>query len=87
MLYHRDARLARAMLARIRAEGRWAAGDNEPYSVSDGTDYAIPVHGERRGIAHVEIEVRQDLVAEESGQREWAERIARWLRASIAEIG
>jgi predicted N-formylglutamate amidohydrolase len=87
MLYHRDARLARAMLARIRAEGRWTAGDNEPYSVSDGTDYAIPVHGERRGIAHVEIEVRQDLVAEESGQREWAERIARWLRASIAEIG
>jgi predicted N-formylglutamate amidohydrolase len=87
MLYHRDTRLAHAMLARIRADGRWTAGDNEPYSVSDGTDYAIPIHGERRGIPHVEIEVRQDLVAEANGQREWAERIAGWLRESIAEIG
>ncbi|HVT31853.1 MAG TPA: N-formylglutamate amidohydrolase [Rhodanobacteraceae bacterium] len=86
MLYHRDARLAHAMIARIRAERRWTVGDNEPYSVSDGTDYAIPVHGERRGIPHVEIEVRQDLVADVPGQRAWAERIAGWLRESIAEI-
>jgi predicted N-formylglutamate amidohydrolase len=86
MLYHRDARLARAMLARIRSEGVWTAGDNEPYSVSDGSDYAIPVHAERRGIAHVEIEVRQDLVTDAHGQREWAERIAGWLRGSMADI-
>ena len=77
---------ARAMLARIRSEGVWTAGDNEPYSVSDGSDYAIPVHAERRGIAHVEIEVRQDLVTDAHGQREWAERIAGWLRGSMADI-
>jgi predicted N-formylglutamate amidohydrolase len=79
MLYHRDARVAHALLELIRAEGRWVVGDNEPYSVSDGTDYAIPVHGEQRGLAHVELEVRQDLIAEEAGQAEWAERIAGWL--------
>jgi len=85
MLYNRDARLAQALLDLIRAEGRWVAGDNEPYSVSDGTDYAIPLHGERRGLPHVELEVRQDLIAEETGQSEWATRIARWLeRARIA---
>jgi predicted N-formylglutamate amidohydrolase len=86
MLYHRDTRLAHAMLRRIRAEARWTVGDNEPYAITDGSDYAIPIHGERRGIAHVEIEVRQDLVEEAKGQREWAERIAGWLRESIAEI-
>jgi predicted N-formylglutamate amidohydrolase len=86
MLYNRDARLAHVLLALIRAEGEWVVGDNEPYSVTDGTDYAIPVHGEQRGLPHVEIEVRQDLIAEEVGQRQWAERIAGWL-VRAREIG
>jgi len=25
-------------------------GDNEPYAVSDETDYTIPAHGEARGL-------------------------------------
>ncbi len=50
MLYNRDVRLAHVLLDLIRAEGGWVVGDNEPYSVSDGTDYAIPVHGELRGL-------------------------------------
>lgn len=79
MLYNRDARLAHALLEVIRSEGSWIAGDNQPYSVSDGTDYAIPVHGEGRGLPHVEIEVRQDLITEATGQSEWAQRIAGWL--------
>jgi Predicted N-formylglutamate amidohydrolase len=32
--------------------------------VGDLTDYTIPVHGERRAIPHVEIEIRQDLIAD-----------------------
>ena len=79
MLYHRDARLAHALLELIRGEGPWNVGDNEPYSVSDGTDYAIPVHGEARGLPHVEIEVRQDLIETEAGQAAWAQRLAGWL--------
>ena len=43
-------------------------GDNAPYAVSDVTDYGVPVHAERRGLAHVEIEIRQDLIADEAGQ-------------------
>jgi len=86
MLYNRDVRLAHVLLDLIRAEGEWTVGDNEPYSVSDGTDYAIPVHGEQRGLPHIEIEVRQDLITDEAGQREWAERIAGWL-VRAREIG
>jgi predicted N-formylglutamate amidohydrolase len=79
MLYGRDARVAKILLDRIRAEGEWSVGDNEPYAVTAITDYAIPVHGEGRGIPNIGLEIRQDLIADEAGQAEWAERIARWL--------
>ena len=78
-LYGRDARLARQLLALVRAEGQWNIGDNEPYAVTATTDYAIPVHAEQRGIAHVGIEMRQDLIESADGQREWANRLAGWL--------
>lgn len=86
MLYGRDRRLAARLLDCIRAEQCWTAGDNEPYAVSATTDYAIPVHGERRGLPHIGIELRQDLVADDRGQREWAERLAGWLRRIEAEF-
>jgi predicted N-formylglutamate amidohydrolase len=54
-------------------------GDNEPYAVSDETDYTIPVHGEARGLINSGIEIRQDLIADQSGQQQWAERLARVL--------
>jgi predicted N-formylglutamate amidohydrolase len=79
MLYNRDPRLARALLDLIRDDGRFVVGDNEPYAVGDGTDYSVPVHGERRGLPHIEIEIRQDLVESEAGQQEWALRFADWL--------
>ena len=79
VLYNRDARLAEIMLELLRAEGDLTVGDNEPYAVSDVTDYGVPVHAERRGLAHVEIEIRQDLIADEAGQAAWAARFERLL--------
>lgn len=79
VLYNRDARLAIELLQRLREESALVIGDNEPYSVGDTTDYTIPVHGEQRGLLHVGIELRQDLVGAEAGQSEWAERLARAL--------
>ena len=46
-------------------------------------DYTIPVHGEARGLPHVEIEIRQDLLLTSAGQKEWAERIAAALRNAL----
>ena len=77
VLYQRDARFAHALLDALRAEGDLVVGDNEPFSVSDATDYAIPVHAEARGLPHVELEIRQDLIADADGQQAWAERLAR----------
>jgi predicted N-formylglutamate amidohydrolase len=61
-------------------------GDYEPYSVSDATDYTIPAHGQRRNLLHVEIEVRQDLIADDSGQRMWGARLARLLPQAYREL-
>jgi predicted N-formylglutamate amidohydrolase len=79
MLYNRDNRLAQTMIELLRAEGGLVVGDNQPYAVSDESDYTIPVHAEKRGLPYGEIEIRQDLIADEAGQAEWAERIARLL--------
>jgi predicted N-formylglutamate amidohydrolase len=83
-LYHRDTTLPPLLLAALRAEGDLVVGDNEPYAVGDETDYTIPVHGEARGLVNSGIEIRQDLIADESGQQQWAERLARIL-GEIAE--
>jgi predicted N-formylglutamate amidohydrolase len=79
LLYNRDDRLARPMMALLNREGGLVVGDNQPYAVSDESDYTIPVHAERRGLPYGEIEIRQDLIADEAGQSIWAERIARLL--------
>jgi len=79
VLYNRDRRFAHVMKTLFEAEGDLAVGDNEPYAVSDASDYTIPVHGERRGLPHVEFEIRQDLIAEAAGQRAWADRLIRLL--------
>jgi predicted N-formylglutamate amidohydrolase len=78
-LYHRDTRLPPRLLKLLRAEADLVVGDNEPYAVSDATDYTIPVHGEARGLMNSGIEIRQDLIADPAGQQQWADRLARIL--------
>jgi predicted N-formylglutamate amidohydrolase len=80
-LYHRDRTLPPLMLQHLRAEGDLVVGDNEPYAVSDTTDYTVPVHGEMRGLINTGIEIRQDLIGDQAGQQQWAARLARILRA------
>jgi predicted N-formylglutamate amidohydrolase len=86
VLYNHDPALARILYDLLEKEGDLVVGDNEPYHVSDETDYGIPVHGERRGIPHVEIEIRQDLIGDRAGQQAWAERLVRLLPLALARL-
>jgi len=85
-LYQRDTILPPLLLRAFRAEGDLVVGDNEPYAVNDATDYTIPVHGEARGLVNSGIEIRQDLIADESGQQRFAERLARIFREIEAKM-
>ena len=86
LLYNRHPQLAHQIIALFRREHDLVVGDNQPYFVSDATDYTIPAHGEQRGLPHALIEIRQDLIADEDGQRQWAARLARLLPQAYADV-
>lgn len=74
MLYGNDRRLAGLMIDQLRAQGL-LVGDNEPYRVTPGSDYAIPNYGEARGVPAALIEVRQDGIDTREGAVAWADRL------------
>jgi predicted N-formylglutamate amidohydrolase len=86
VLYNRDQRFASLVLAMLRREAQLTIAENEPYFVSDQSDFTIPRHAEARGLPYVAIEIRQDLVTAEAGQTEWAIRITNALRDAGREL-
>ena len=84
ILWNRDPRLPRPLMERLRAEG-FTVGDNEPYSGADGHGYTQHTHGDRRGLANVLIEVRQDLIDTEAGASLWADRLGAALEAVLRD--
>jgi predicted N-formylglutamate amidohydrolase len=73
-----DQRLSRPLLDLLRAEPDLCVGENQPYAGHLPGD-AIDRHALGPGRPNALIELRQDLIAGEDGQRAWAERLARLL--------
>lgn len=86
VLYNRDKTLSPMMLDILRQTTAYTVGDNEPYHVGDDTDYAIPVHGEARGLPCVEIEIRNDLTQGDEAVEQWSSLLASSLRAAAARL-
>lgn len=86
VLFNRDDRLARSLIALLEREDDLMVGVNQPYAVEDHVDYAVPVHCEKGGLVHVELEIRQDLIGTPDGQVAWAERLARLLPLALDAI-
>lgn len=84
--YSRDRRLAALLLDKINEVPGLLVGDNLPYGVDDESDYTIPFHGERRGLPHVLIEIRQDLLATIAGIEWWIDRLLDLIRQSGSAI-
>jgi predicted N-formylglutamate amidohydrolase len=82
LLWDRDDRLLRPLLARLRAEPDLCVGDNEPYNGHLYGD-CMYTHGTLRGIPHILIEIRNDLIGTADGQEAWAERLAPMLREAV----
>jgi len=83
VLYNRDPRLALRLRDAMQTEGLHV-GDNQPYFVSDESDYGIPVYGEQRGNVHVELEIRQDLIADAEGQARMSDILCRAIPVAAA---
>jgi len=83
---HLDDRLARPLIARLRAEPDLCVGDNQPYSGHLPGD-AIDLHALRHGRPNVLIEVRNDLITDAQDQAAWAARLAPVLTDVLAKSG
>ncbi|MEM6762818.1 MAG: N-formylglutamate amidohydrolase [Pseudomonadota bacterium] len=83
VLFDKAPEFSLALSAVLSADGT-NVGENVPYQVGALGDYTIPVHGEARAIPHTLIEIRQDLIATDSGQAQWAKRLAVALPQALA---
>jgi predicted N-formylglutamate amidohydrolase len=75
-----------AVLARLRERlGAEVVGDNQPYQM-DETDYTVPHHAVAHGLDYVELEVRQDLLADPAGIAAAAALLAPVLEDALAGL-
>lgn len=84
VLWDKDNRLARPLMARL-SQHAFLYGDNEPYSGALEND-CLNRHGTRRGLPHVLVEIRQDLIATEAMAENFAGRIYHTLAAAIGDM-
>lgn len=85
VLWDSDPRAVRPMLDGLRAQEDLVVGDNEPYdgALKNDTMYR---HASRRGLAHVLLELRQDLIADQPGALEWADRLEPILKTIASNL-
>jgi predicted N-formylglutamate amidohydrolase len=82
---HQGNALSLAMLALLQAEPGLTVGDNAPYAM-DEIDYTAPRHAQARGLQYLELETRQDLIADATGQARFAELYARLIPRALASL-
>jgi predicted N-formylglutamate amidohydrolase len=83
VLFDAAADLGHLMAKGLEADGL-TVGLNAPYETTRETDYAVPIHGDDRGIPAILIEIRNDLIDDASGVTEWTARLAGALRSISA---
>jgi predicted N-formylglutamate amidohydrolase len=81
-----DRSLVEPMLEALRRPGDVTVGDNQPYALDPAVDYSTPYHAMRRNIPCLQVEFRQDEVADAAGQVRWARRFAVSLAAIDSDI-
>ena len=80
LIFNRDERFARSVERGLRQDAALDVGLNQPYSPADRVFHTHERHAERRGLAPLMIEIRNDLIRTEDGQASWASRLAPLLR-------
>jgi predicted N-formylglutamate amidohydrolase len=84
ILYDCDERLAGPLMARL-AQAGFTVGDNEPYTGALDGD-TLNVHGTLRGLPHVLIEIRQDLIGSDAAAQDFALRLKPIIDAALSDM-
>ncbi len=85
VMWDKDPRIPLPVIRHFEDDPDICIGDNEPYSGRHPHDFTIDFHAEAAGLPHIGFEVRQDLVRDREGAREWAAVLARALRPVLAD--
>lgn len=83
ILHDTDSRLADAML---KLECEMNVQRNAPYGPEDGVTHTLQLHALPNGLLNVMIEVRNDLIADEVGQKRVADGLANMLRTALSTL-
>ncbi|MGE4061825.1 MAG: N-formylglutamate amidohydrolase [Rhodospirillaceae bacterium] len=88
VMFSFDRTLADHLIDALSRIADTVVGVNEPYSgLTHG--YAQKRHGLSQGLPHAQLEIRQDLIAEEAGQERWAgivaDAVSGWMRRNLSE--
>ena len=75
VLWDLDDRVARPLIDMLAEDPLLVVGDNEPYDGALRGDTMFK-HAIVNGFAHALLEIRQDLIADDSGAEDWARRLA-----------
>jgi predicted N-formylglutamate amidohydrolase len=84
LLFDRDAWLANLL---VRSFPGINTQLNVPYGPKDGVMHLMNLHAAPRGLQHLMIEIRNDLIETERGQQEWAQRLSVPLIQAAAKSG
>ena len=84
ILWNEDYRAAELGLAALEDEAGLPGpvGANEPYS-GKVLNYTMDRHAEAHGLPYLGFEIRQDLIADDAGQRRYAEVVARAITTTL----
>jgi predicted N-formylglutamate amidohydrolase len=87
ILHDADSRLADRMLAAATAgQVAYDIRRNEPYGPTDGVTHSLIEYGVRYGLPNVMIEIRNDLIRNEIGQRVMADYLEGLFARSVAAL-
>ena len=73
IIHDGDERLSAPLIGELEALKRFTVGDNEPYSPADRVYFTLERHARSRGLPCAMIEIRNNEIADEAGQKKWAE--------------
>lgn len=59
---------------------------NEPYQIDDASDWFIPAHAERSGLAHALVEIRNDQLGTPEQIMAWAALLSKAIKDRLQQI-
>ncbi len=86
IMWDQDDRIPVPLMRQLESFEGVCVGDNEPYSGQHPDDFTIDHHAERKGLPCVGIEIRQDLVNDETGATHWTSVLGEALERVLPDV-